>query len=500
MRTLREYVSLLQDKGLLIETDADCAALERAAQFVSYDSKEVRPDTLFICKGKAFQPAYLKEAVVRGAFAYVSEEKFDPWGCGAARVIVTDVRKAMAYIAGLRSAEARKKLILAGITGTKGKSTTAYYMKAILDDYLESRQKPESAILSSIDAYDGVIREEAQITTPESLILHRHFVHAAQSGIEYLTMEVSSQGLKYDRTLGVQFDVGCFLNIAEDHISPIEHADFDDYLNAKLLLFKQCKTACVNLDCTHREQVLAAAHADAPKVVTFGFVPEADVYGYDLTPTRDGIAFRARTDEGDRAYALTMHGLFNGENALAAIAMSRVLDIPVAYVLSGLKRARVPGRMEMFRDAKREIDVLVDYAHNKMSYGALFDSLEKEFPGRKISAVFGCTGYKVLGRRRQMGEIAGKRAAKVFITEEDTGEEPLADICAEVAGHVMAQHHAHCQIIESRPDAIRQAIETAEAGEIIIITGKGRETLHKKGKNYVKVPSDADVVEEFLSR
>lgn len=152
-------------------------------------------------------------------------------------ILVTDIRKTMALLANRFYNEAWEQLNLIGITGTKGKSTTTYYVKYILDHYLSASGKPPCAILSGIDVDDGVISEESHLTTPEAVMLHRHFRNAVDSGREFLTMEVSSQALKYDRTAGVVFDVGCYLNVAEDHISPIEHCDFDDYFESKLRLF-----------------------------------------------------------------------------------------------------------------------------------------------------------------------------------------------------------------------------------------------------------------------
>ena len=491
MKTLEEYVLLLKEKNLVTETNL--MDLTLGVGHISFDSKDVGPGTLFVCKGAHFKEEYLKEALENGAFVYLSEKVHDVEG---SHIIVNDVRKAMAYVADLFYDRIWENLKLVGITGTKGKSTTAYYLKYIFDDYLKALNKPNSAILSSIDNFDGVINEESHITTPETFILYKHFKNAADSGCGYLTMEVSSQGLKYDRTLGVRFDVGCFLNINEDHISDIEHSDFEDYISSKLRLFGQCKTACVNLESDEIDRVLAAAKASAPEIITFGLREEADVYGNSITVNQDSISFRVKTRNFDEEFKISMPGLFNVENALAAIAACTVLSIPVSHIRRGLAAAKVGGRMEVVRSPGRPV-VIIDYAHNKMSFEALFASTKKEFPGWGIHIVFGCPGYKALGRRRELGEVAGRYAGKVYITEEDAGEEPLSDICREIATHV-EKSGCDYEIIEDRLEAIGKAINSADEKTVILITGKGRETRQKRGIYYIETKSDVEYVEELI--
>ncbi|MCL1809917.1 MAG: UDP-N-acetylmuramoyl-L-alanyl-D-glutamate--2,6-diaminopimelate ligase [Clostridiales bacterium] len=493
---LIEYVSVLRENGLAAaEISASRSGLGRVVEHVSYDSNDIKKGTLFVCKGAHFSEEYLKDALRKGAFAYVSEKKYVLEGMDPHCVIVTDIRKAMVHVAGLFYNQAWKKLKLVGITGTKGKSTTVYFVKHILDCYLNSQNKHRSAFISSIDTYDGAVEEESRLTTPEAMVLHRHFSNATKSGIEYLTMEVSSQALKYDRVPGIVFDVGCFLNIGEDHISSVEHPDFDDYFSSKLRLFKQCKAACVNLESDSAHDILKSACANSPTVVTFGFDKDADVCGYGAEATENGIRFSAKCTGFDSEFEISMHGLFNAQNALAAIAICRVLSIPADSIREGLKKTKVGGRMEIFTG--KGLTVVVDYAHNKMSFESLFESTKKEFPGAEISIVFGCPGRKALGRRRELGEAAGKYADKTFITEEDAGEEPVTEICEEIAEHV-ENAGGSWEIIADRGEAIRAAIETAAEGSVVLVTGKGRETRQKRGMEYVAVPSDVDYVKNCL--
>ena len=496
MHSLQEYISLLDERGLVVEVSALEAEAEKTVEYISYDSGDLRSGTMFVCKGAQFYVKYLKDALEKGAFVYVSEVKYES-GDGFPCIIVNDIRKAMAAIAGFYYNYPREKLVLTGVTGSAGKSTTVYFMRHIIDAYMKSLKKPESAVISSIDTYDGIINEESHVTTPEAFVLHRHFDSAVKSGIEYMSMEVSSQALKYHRTMDVIFDAACFLNIGIDHISDVEHSDFDDYLNSKLLIFRQCKVACVNMESDHFDRIFKAAKEHAPKTVTFGLRPEADFYAYDINVNMENITFKVRCGDFDKEFDMAMAGLFNVENALAAITAAHALKIPYESIFDGVKTVHLSGRMEMFRSKKRDVTAIVNYAHNLISFEALFKHTQKQFPDKKISILFGCAGKKALGRRREMGGVAGKYADKTYITEDDPGEEDLIKICEEIAVHVKAEGGDY-EIVPDRGDAIKRAIDDAEDGTVILVTGKGRETRQKRGKLYVEVISDVEYVQKFL--
>lgn len=496
--TLKQVKKLLEEKGILLSFDANGISEDLILRDVHYHSGQVTMNSLFVCKGAHFSPRYLLSALDNGGIAYVSEQAYDLEGKQAAVILVQDIRKAMAYLGDAFSDHAWEKLHLIGITGTKGKSTTAYFMRHILDAYLKDMKQPASAILSGIDNYDGVIKEESHLTTPETLELHQHFANAVSRGIEYLTMEVSSQALKYERVLGVRFHVGCFLNIGEDHISDIEHDSFEDYFQSKLLLFRQCDIAVVNMDIDFREQILEAAK-EAPSLVTYGIDKTADIYAKDIQTGSRGTDFTVCSDSFCKKIRLSMPGYFNVYNALAAISISYALHIPMDYIEKGLKKAKVSGRMEVFRDKKRNIQIVVDYAHNKMSFESLFAAMKKDFPESEISIVFGCPGKKAQARRKELGSIAGRMANKAYITEEDAGEEPVLKICEEIASHISEEKEGcECFIIEDREEAIRTAIRDAADNSVILITGKGRETRQKRGLLYIPVKSDVDIVKEIL--
>ena len=494
--TLNDYIALLEERDLLaapVPADVNRSA---PVELVSYDSREVVPGTLFLCKGAHFKEEFLQMARDRGAIAYVSEQPYRSVNLPCLQV--NDMRLTIAPLADLFFDHPSGKLKVIGLTGTKGKSSTAYYLKHILDDYMAEKGGAESGLISSIDTYDGVERFESHITTPDALDLQRHFARAVEAGLEYLTMEVSSQALKYHRSLCTDFAAAAFLNIGYDHISPIEHTDFEDYFSAKLRIFAQGQINCVNLDCDHADRILSAAQAAGAPVYTFSQKnPEADVYASQVRKRGEDILFQVRTRRYEREFRLTMPGLFNVENALAAIAVCEALGVPQRHIYAGLAKARVPGRMEVFSNGDSTVTALVDYAHNRMSFETLFRSVQAEYPGRRIVTVFGCPGLKALDRRRDLGEIAGKYSDLVVLTEEDSGEEDTLSICQQIAAHVAEQGGAY-RIEPNRGEAIRQAVLSCDRPSILLITGKGRETRQKRGREYVEVPTDVEYVQTFL--
>lgn len=491
--SLCSYVDALEESGLLIYSDIKDKTI--AVEHITYNSKDTGRYTLFTCKGAAFKKEYLDEAVDNKIPCYLSEKAYDT-NIPVSYILVSDIRKAMAVVACMFYDCSFEKLSLIGITGTKGKSTTAYYIKYIIDEYMQSIMQKPCGIISSIDTYDGKLLFESHLTTPEAYELHSHFDNAVSSGLSYMVMEVSSQALKYDRVLGVLFDICIFLNISEDHISPVEHSDFEDYFSSKLKIFKQARTAVVSLSSDCKERVLQASQ-QCEKLITTGFDRSADFFCHDVKKVSLDTRFMVKTADFDEEFALSMPGLFNVDNALCAIAAAIEYDVPLDIIKRGLYKARSSGRMEVFTSADSSVIVIVDYAHNKLSFETLYKSTLEEYKGRKIITVFGCPGGKAFNRRKELGELAGHYSDSVYLTMEDPGLEPTGNISADIKKHIQ-NPDCKCHIIDDRGEAIKAAILDAAPGSIILITGKGNEARQKIGNEYVDCKTDIEYVRLYL--
>lgn len=512
MYSLAEYQQKLKDSGLVKRFLREEALLVEPVHFLAFNSSEAQKGTLFVCKGKKFKSEYLREAFNNGAFCYVSETEYD----GFPGLIVTDIRKAMAVLANMFYEEPWRAFPLIGLTGTKGKSTTVYFLRNIIDRYQLSLGKPGIGYLSSIETFDGVEAFESHLTTPEAITLAKHFDNVRKSGLYAMVMEVSSQALKYDRTLGVEFDIGCFLNFGIDHIGEAEHSDVEDYFSSKLRFFEQCRTVCLNLDTDRLARVLdAIEHASlCRKLITYSPSSKlsaegvfSDYIASDIRRENEETVFNIQkrlkdTDKGDSfetigEFKLTIPGIFNVENALLAAIICFELGLPVRAVKEGLYDARVAGRMEVFKNDQRGVVVIVDYAHNRMSFDRLFSSTKLEYPNRRIEAIFGCPGGKGLQRRIELPEVVSQYADFVWVTEEDAGEESVDSISKQLYEN-LEKFGCPAEIIIDREEAIRKAIENAAPNTVLVITGKGRELYQKRGKEYVPVESDVQLVEKYL--
>lgn len=490
---LGEYISALRDSGLLSYTDVDERLCETVIDCVSYDTRTLFGTSLFICKGAHFREEFLETAINGGAVAYVAESVHRTL---APHIVVKDVRLAMVVLGKLHFDNITDRIDTVGITGTKGKTTTAFYLKNILDKWLASKDENPCALLTSVLNFDGVSTEESHLTTPEVLELYQHFQNAYDSGIKKLVMEVSSQALKYGRVHGMHFDIGCFTNIGTDHIGPAEHLDFEDYFSSKLKLFDMCDNACVNTDDERSERVIerVRSHGDKCKLVTFGSHPDDTIFCESIEKRDDGLYFNVKSDFYNGEFSITMPGLFNVSNALCAIAVSYVFRIPQEFVAEGLRTARAKGRMLVFESKDKQITAIVDYAHNKMSFEALYKSTQKEYPGKKIISVFGAPGNKAPGRRRELGEVSNEYSDYVFITEDDPAEEQFSDIANTIEQYVHCPH----EILEDRGECIKKAILSHDGPRVILVMGKGDEAVMKRGLVQVPCVSDPQNVEKYI--
>ena len=508
--TVADVVELLGGLGLLVGTPPAALGTDGGAVVTgcSFDSRDVRPGHLFFAKGAHFEDRYLELAVEAGAVCCVAEKELAGHLAQLGSVAnlpviaVGDVRMAMAALPPVVLGHPDRDLTVVGITGTKGKSTTAYMLKSILDG---ADRTP--GILGSIMTDDGAERYESHNTTPEAPELWRHLDNCRRAGRDAMVMEVSSQGLKYDRVRGLNFDVACFLNIGRDHISAVEHPTFEDYFESKLKIFSQCDAAVVNLGTDEADRVLAATGA-AKRLITLGVDREdATVCATDVVSADGRITFTltlaadlAENGEPQRMpVALGISGLFNVENALAAIACARLMGVSLDDILAGLATLRVPGRMEVVRSEDDKVVCIVDYAHNKLSFEALFASVEQEYAGRRVVAVFGAAGGKAKERRRDLPQAAGPHCDLMIFTEEDPAHEPVEEICAQMAQNV--PEGCAYEIVCDREQAVAHAFKLARemAPSVLLLLAKGDETRQHRGDDYPEVESDLSMARRLIN-
>lgn len=453
----------------------DGAKQDRPIQAIAYDSKTVTTGTLFFCKGKNFKKAYLEEALQRGAVAYVAEEDFR---VNAERILVDNMRHVLAPCARLFYGNPQDSLRLFAITGTKGKTSTAWYLRTILNAYYEKRNLPPVGFLSSISMFDGKEEVPSTLTTPEPFELYALLGRCVANGIKDVVMEVSSQALKYERTAGLHFALAAFLNISPDHVSPIEHPSFADYFQSKLSLFSQADEALINLESDHLDEIERAA-SSCRKIYHVGIKDQdhADMTATTL-PENEGIAFTLHANGKSVMLSLPEIGPYAMQNALVAAAMAQVAGVDLSEVPSALDGTHVPGRMDVLRSADGCITVIVDLAHNGVSFEAIFSAVKKLYPKHEVIAVFGSAGGKGLNRRQDLGRIADRYADRILLTMEDPNFEPLPAIYHDIQEAIV---HTPVETVDDRGQAIARAMTYAsehvrEGGKcVLLLLGKGNE-------------------------
>lgn len=477
--TLSEIREILLKENLLKEfVSADGWHLtirsERTFQAISYDSRKVSADTLFVCKGLNFKAEYLEKAVADGLEVYVAEKPYEEINAKLG-IIVTDVRKALAILSMAFYDYPQEKLTIIGITGTKGKTTTAYFAKTVM----EQATNHHTAFFSSEETtVDGKNYTESLLTTPESLEIYSMMAEAVGNGMTHLVMEVSSQAYKIDRVYGLTFDVGIFLNIGLDHVGPIEHPTFEDYFYCKRLLVKNSKIAVVNRDEDYFDVIKETAELYGRKLVTFGLA-DAD-YTYQ-TDTVDHLRFNVASSKNSLdlagSYVLEIPGDFNQSNALAAAAACRLAGADIEAIKNGLAHTTVPGRMNILSHPNGA-QVYVDYAHNYISFKALFDFAKSVRPDGQIIVVTGSSGGKAQSRRPDIGRAIGEYADIAVLTADDPNYEDPRDVTRAIAAAI---NNEQVHVIEEidREQAIITGLRFAKPKDTVIIAGKGTEHYMK---------------------
>jgi len=436
-----------------------------------FDSRKAFPNTLFVCI-KGYQSdghKFASDAYEKGVRVFVAENKLD-LPDDATVIFVKSTRKFLAKASANFFENPAKNLLTIAVTGTKGKTSTCYMIKSIFEEFGK-----KVGIMGNIGILYGDVSEHLSINTPESYVIHKHMRGMVDCGCEVMVMEASSQGFMLDRTYGIEYDAGIYTNLSPDHISAIEHRDFEHYLECKRMLFYQCKKGFANIDSEHFYAMTADIKCP---LITFGVNGDADFRAIDPAFFSKDNSLQTeftcieKSNNKRTHIKLNTPGYFSLYNAVAAISVTRSFGIPYPAIREGLKKAFVKGRMEIV-PTHSGYTVIIDYAHNELSVESLFKTIKYYKPNRIIS-VFGCGGNRSKLRRYSMGEIIGKNSDISVITSDNSRYEKVEDIVKDILVGINKTNNNHI-IIYDRKKAIHKAIDIAEKGDVILLIGKGHE-------------------------
>ncbi len=475
---------------------------DREVTGLTADSRRVAPGYAFVCIKGAVSDGhkYIDEVIQKGAGViliqdtdseFVNMERFR--ACSGLTVIkAEETRYAYALMSAAWFDYPATKLFTVGITGTKGKTTTTYMIRNVLE-----RCGIKTGLIGTIETVIGNERQVSHNTTPESYELQEFLARMVEAGCRAVVMEVSSQGLMLHRTSGIYFDIGVFTNLEPDHIGPNEHSSFEQYLSCKAMLFKQCRVGIVNGDDEHVDRILDGATC---QVERYGLGQGNDLVADNIELYTDGgkIGTMYRTKGlSCMDIHLSMPGKFSVYNSLCAIAVTRHFHVDEKLLTEALFDVRVKGRIELVH-VSDDFTLMIDYAHNAMALESLLRTL-REYRPKRLVCLFGCGGNRSRSRRFEMGEVSGKLADLTVITSDNPrNEEPQAIIDDIVTG--ISKTNGKYVAIPDRKDAIKYCIANGQPGDIIVLAGKGHEDYQEiKG---VKYPMDervliAQVLEEL---
>ena len=462
---------------------------------VACDSNKVQKGDLFVAI-KGFEEdghKFINEAIEKGAVAILIEEGCDLKSFKVKEdttvVMAKDTREALAIVSCNFYKNPSKKFKLIGITGTKGKTTTSYMIKEILE-----KAGKKVGLIGTIEAcINGKKLKTNDRTTPESLELQELFSKMVEEKVEVVVMEVSSQSLKLHRVDGCDFDIVVFTNFSEDHISKIEHPNMEDYLQSKLKLFQMCKVGIVNADDVQGSKIPRLFPEST--ITTFGIDNFANVMARDVTVTNTYADFKVKLTDRNERVKVGIPGRFSVYNSLAAICVAKKFQVSPEVIKEALLEVRVPGRSEMV-DNKLEIPIMIDYAHTPESLENILQAV-KIYTRGKVICVFGCGGNRDSSKRPVMGEIAGRVADYTFITTDNARNEEPKEIADQIEAGIKKTKGKYSVVLD-RKEAIREAIKMANKIDIVVIAGKGHEMYQEiKGE---KIPfNEREIVKEITN-
>ena len=449
---------------------------------IESNSKNVKDGYMFIAiKGFSVDGHdYINNAIEAGAKTIMVQEGCDlkkiKLPADVTLIMAKDTRQALAICSCNFYDNPSRKFKLIGVTGTKGKTTTTFMIKEILE-----KAGHKVGLIGTIATYiNGKMISESSRTTPESIELQKIFAQMVDAGVEYVVMEVSSQSLKLHRVDGCDFNIVVFTNFSEDHISEKEHPDMKDYFESKLKLFKMCDNGIINVDDLQVSKIPKLFPES--NIMTYGIDNYCQVLAKDITITNSYVDFRVKVSDRNERVKVDIPGRFSVYNALAAICVAKKIGVPSDKVIEALAEIKVPGRSEMIPN-KKEVPIMIDYAHSPESLQNILSAVKSYTKGRVIS-VFGCGGDRDKGKRPIMGEVSGKIADFTFITTDNPRTEEPEEIVKEIEEGIKKTKGKY-KVVVDRKEAIKEAINMANKQDIIVLAGKGHEPYQEiNGKKY----------------
>lgn len=458
---LKQLVEEMKYEVLAGSVDTDVTTLV-------YDSRKVEKGSVFVCISGSVRDAheFIPDVIAKGATAIIVEKDVEPQD-GVTYLKVEDSRLALACMSAAYFDHPARKLKTIGITGTKGKTTTTYMVKSILES-----AGIRTGLIGTIESIVGEKRIPSANTTPESYRVQELFHEMVEAGLEAVVMEVSSQALMLHRVSGFTFDIGVFTNLEPDHIGENEHKDFADYMHCKSLLFRQCKLGIFNGDSEHLQGIL---EGHTCKVETFGYGKDNDLVadGVELKKEHGALGVRYHVS-GLMNFDVEVNvpGSFSVYNSLTAIAICHHFGVDVEKIKHALLHVSVKGRIEIV-PVTRRYTIMIDYAHNAMSLESLLTTLREYEPGRLV-CLFGCGGNRAKSRRYEMGEVSSRLADLTVVTSDNPRNEEPMDIINDI---LVGVHKADGEYvtIPDRKEAIAYCMKHAQDGDIVVLAGKGHE-------------------------
>ncbi len=457
---------------------------------IEYDSKKIEPNDVFVAINGFEENGndYIQEALEKKAKCIVLEKDSYDLGKIPEEVTVIEVentRIALAKMATTYYGNPALSLKLIGVTGTKGKTTTAYMIR----DILNASGKKTGMIGTIYNTYADKQIESTR-TSPESLDLQRLLKEMVDAGMEYVVMEVSSHALELHRVYGLKFIISVFTNLSEEHLD--FHKTMENYLAAKAKLFEMSDFAMINGDDIYAPKLMKMIHC---KVATYGLDNSVNLTATDVKINGSYVEFKMYINKMLETITIKIPGRYTVYNALAAIGVCSLLNAQMDAILLALANVKVPGRSEVV-DINKTFSVVIDYAHNPSSLEAILTATKRHAKGRVI-CVFGCGGNRDTEKRKLMGEISGRLADFTVITTDNPRNEEPMKIMQDIEEGIK-QTRGLYKMIENRRQAIKFAMRIAWKNDIIILAGKGHET-YQELKNHKKVHFDEREVVKKLA-